>query len=196
MTVRYLRAEELARFANVAKSTVLAAIRRGEIPSSRTVGRGTRISLDAARAYLTRRGAPIPDTLRESNASTIAVVTERSELIERVRAASHASWTVTGSPETYATLLWIGTHAPAIVVVDLDMVLLPAFEVLRAVRSHPTLVGARLVAIGSLPELVRAARELGANDAALHGDDDALARALLREPFAALREPPAVSPAS
>lgn len=176
--VRYLRAEELARYAGVAKSTVLAAIRRGEIASSRTVGRGTRISLEAARNYLESRGCQIPGELREAGTSTIAVVTESTEVVDLVRSASRARWSVVGGREAYATLLWIGAHAPALVVVDLGMVLLHPFEVLRTLRSSTSLLASRIVAIGNCPELLAAARVMGAAEAVSTSDIDALARVL------------------
>lgn len=181
MTVRYLRAEELARFAGVAKSTVLAAIRRGEITSSRTVGRGTRISLDAARSYLESRGCPIPGELREARTSTIAVVTENVETVDAIRKAARSSWTVVGSTEAYATLLWVGAHVPALVVVDLGMSLLHPFEVIRALRTSPALGGSRVVAVGSNPDLLTAARVLGAADAVSLQDLEAVSRTLIRE---------------
>jgi excisionase family DNA binding protein len=181
MSVRYLRAEELARLAGVAKSTVLAAIRRGEITSSRTVGRGTRIAIESARTYLQSRGCPIPDELREPRETTVAVVTEREDVVALVRAVARASWTVVGGTEAYATLLWIGVNAPAMVVVDLDMSLLHPFEVLRALREHAGLAGARVVAVGSQGELVAAARVVGAMAAASLDDRLGIARILGRE---------------
>jgi excisionase family DNA binding protein len=181
MTVRYLRAEELARFAGVAKSTVLAAIRRGEIPSSRTVGRGTRIPYETARAYLESRGCPIPSELREASATAIAVITESDDVVARVRTASNAAWTVKGSREAYATLLWIGTHAPRVIVVDLGMSLLHQFEALRALRAQPLLAASRLVATGSTDELLAAALACGAHVAVRANDIDGLSRALAQE---------------
>jgi excisionase family DNA binding protein len=181
MMVRYLRAEELVRLAGVAKSTVLAAIRRGEIASSRTVGRGTRISVATARAYLESRGCPIPNELREPRSSTIAVVTERADTVEQVRGAARASWTVTGGTEPYATLLWIGAHAPAIVVVDLGMALVPPFEVIRAVRASDLPADTRVLALGYGEEILAAARAVGASDGVRARNDEALARALCHE---------------
>jgi excisionase family DNA binding protein len=173
MTVRFLRAEELARHAGVAKSTVLAAIRRGEIESSRTVGRGTRIALDTARRYLEGRGRPIPPELRNEGAWYVAVITEDPDLISLVRRSVPGSWLVSGSRESYGTLLWIGTHAPGVIVVDLDAALLHPYEIIRAVRSQPALAASRVVALGSHLEALQLARVLGANDAALkrRGDD-------------------------
>ena len=61
--VKLLHAEELARLAGVHKSTVLLAIRRGELRASRTAGRSARIAPEDARAYLRMREKPIPAEL-------------------------------------------------------------------------------------------------------------------------------------
>ena len=189
MTTRYLRAEELARFAGVAKSTVLAAIRRGEIVSSRTVGRGTRISMDSARSYLAERGAEIPDELREVRATSIAVVTEDPMLATRIKSLLNSEWSVTGSPAAYATLLWIGEHSPASVVVDLTMAMLNPFEVIRAVRAmRPS---TWVLAVGPSKQLFDAAMAVGASDAVESNQIEALTLALTKRPEASVeRESP------
>jgi excisionase family DNA binding protein len=178
MTNRYLRAEELARYAGVAKSTVLAAIRRGEIASSRTVGRGTRISVETARAYLESRGCPIPHELREASAWSVAVLTDDASMVDVVRKACGASWTVAGGPESYATLLWIGAHTPRTVVVDLSMAMINPCEVIRALRAQKALAGCRVVALGGTAEMATAAKAMGADDVATGKDPLALARAI------------------
>jgi excisionase family DNA binding protein len=179
MSTRYLRAEELARMAGLAKSTVLAAIRRGEIRSSRTLGRGTRIPFDSAREYLTQRGRDVPDELREARASAIAVITEQSSVTERVRALAQPNWTVNGCG-AYATLLWVGAHAPAWVVVDLEMALMNPFPVVRALAALGPRAPANIVAISTRPEMLAAAQALGATLTLLSHEFDALNRALTR----------------
>jgi excisionase family DNA binding protein len=178
MKTRYLRAEELARFAGVAKSTVLAAIRRGEIPSSRTVGRGTRIAVETARHYLESRGRAVPAELREQRATAIAVVTEDGGLLTRLREHVHAGWSVSGSARTYATLLAVGADAPAVVVVDLSMALMNPFDVIRGIRAaRPS---TWIVAMGSQRQLIDAALAAGASDSVDGTDSDALARTFSR----------------
>jgi excisionase family DNA binding protein len=178
MKTRYLRAEELARFAGVAKSTVLAAIRRGEIPSSRTVGRGTRIAVETARHYLESRGRSVPHELREQRATAIAVISEDASLLSRLRDHVHAGWSVSGSPRTYATLLAVGADAPAIVVVDLALTLMNPFDVIRGIRAARPATW--IVAIGSQRPFGEAAVAAGASDSIDGADADALARAFSR----------------
>lgn len=180
MPTRYLRAEELARHADVAKSTVLAAIRRGEIRSSRTLGRGTRISLESAREYLSKRGRDVPEELREARVSSVAVLTENRQLFDRVREACESTWIVAGDRTAYSTLVWIGTHTPATVVVDLDMALLNPFEVIRCLRTRPDMRPPRIIATGCNATTVAAARALGASEAVGADDGSALQHALRR----------------
>ncbi len=175
MNTRYLRAEELARFAGVAKSTVLSAIRRGEIPSSRTVGRGTRIAVETARHYLESRGRAVPEELREQRATAISVVTENDSLPQRIRAFVSEGWSVSGSPRAYSSLVAIGAESPAMVVVDLALSLLNPFEVIREIRSFGP--STWIVALGGNRALFDAAVAVGASEAIDPSDSDALGRA-------------------
>ncbi|MBK8693788.1 MAG: excisionase family DNA-binding protein [Deltaproteobacteria bacterium] len=66
---RLLHAGEVARLAGLHKTTVLQAVRRGEIRASRTVGRSVRIALPDATAFLQSRGIALAEASAPDGAS-------------------------------------------------------------------------------------------------------------------------------
>ncbi len=163
---RYLRAEEVARLAGVAKSTILAAIRRGDLEASRTLGRGTRISFAAARSYLARRGVEVPPELQDQRESRIAVVTDRDDILGAVRAVAGERADLHGTG-AYATLLWTGAAAPTLVLLDLELTSFPALDVLIALRRHAQDSSKCVLAFGGSDVLRDAAVKLGADRVAV-----------------------------
>lgn len=164
MSNKLLHAEELAKLAGVHKSTVLLAIRRGELRASRTVGRSARIAPEDARAYLRSREKPIPAELEPSGGVVYAgVVTESLEIANLVKQAVPAGVQFIGDGDVYASLIAVGAHAPQVVVVDVDITFLNPLVLIRALRAATQLKGSKIVTLGLRDELFSAARVAGAD---------------------------------
>ena len=179
--VKLLHAEELARLAGVHKSTVLLAIRRGELRASRTAGRSARIAPEDARGYLRSRNKPIPVELEARGGITqVAVLTESAEIVALVRQAMPEGTELLGDAGLYGSLIAVGASVPAAVVIDLDMNFMNPVTLLRALRGSPTLRSARFLAVGLRDDLFGAARSAGAEVAVVKVDQKGLSETLQR----------------
>lgn len=176
---KLLHAEELARFAGVHKSTVLLAIRRGELKASRTAGRSARIAFEEARGYLRKRNRPVPQELNtETGTQHIAVLTELPEVQALVRASLPEGAELIGTHELYGSLLAIGAANPAAIVVDLDMVFMNPVVLVRSLRNTTGLQGVKVIVVGLRDELFSAALHAGADSAFVKVDQRGLDAAL------------------
>ncbi|MBI5516909.1 MAG: excisionase family DNA-binding protein [Deltaproteobacteria bacterium] len=176
--MKLLHAEELARLAGVHKSTVLLAIRRGELNASRTVGRSVRIHPEDAVRYLQARGCAIPPELR-SPGLHVHVVSEDPEVPRWLAKVAPAGVEVhAGDP--YHLLIQVGAEGPPLVVVDLDLASMNPVQVVRALRASPGLGDTRVVAIGAQNDLFWAARSAGAA-ASVRRDDPEGLKTVLRQ---------------
>lgn len=181
MIEKLLHAEELARLAGVHKSTVLLAIRRGELRASRTAGRSARIALEDARSYLRSRGRPVPPELDlRGGIPQVAVITESADVVNLARHALPGGVELLGAGEVYSALVAIGAHTPAAVVLDLDLRFMNPAVLIRALRAAPNLRGTRIVAVGLRDELFGAARTAGADGTVIKIDHRSLSEILQR----------------
>jgi excisionase family DNA binding protein len=174
--IRLLHAEELARLAGVHKSTILLAIRRGELKASRTVGRSARITPEDAKEFLRTRNKPVPSDIDVYvGTNNLAVLTENPELLGVVQHAMPAGMELISSGSPYVTLIAVGARVPSLLVVDLDMVFMNPVALIRALRNSSILRSARIVAVGMRDDLFGAARAAGANHVLVKIDTTALA---------------------
>ncbi|MFO0646186.1 MAG: helix-turn-helix domain-containing protein [Polyangiales bacterium] len=179
--IKLLHAEELARLAGVHKSTILLAIRRGELHASRTVGRSARIAPEDAKAYLEARGKSVPPELDlDVGRASISVLTESSDVLAMVRHATPHGVEFIGSGGLYGNLIAVGSRLPGILVVDLDMVFMNPVALIRALRSAASLRGAHIIAVGLRDDLFGAARTAGASDVIIKIDARTLTDVLHR----------------
>lgn len=177
-----IHAGELARLAGLHKTTVLLAVRRGELKVSRTVGRSVRIAwpeavafLEARGVSLAARGEPAPGT------RSLVVLSEQTDVHPFFARLLPAPWSLAPRRDLYEDLLSLSVSPPGAIVLDLDLLGLNPLAVLRALRSHPTL--------GAVPALALSRFEAPLADAEAHGARVALRaadEARWREAFAAL----------
>ncbi len=179
--MKLLHAEELARLAGVHKSTILLAIRRGELHASRTVGRSARIAPEDAKAYLLARGKSVPPELDvDAEHTSLSVLTESPDVLAMVSHATPAGVEIIGAGGLYGTLIAVGSRLPGILVVDLDMVFMNPVALIRALRSSVSLRGAHVIAVGLRDDLFGAARTAGASDVVIKIDTRTLSDVLHR----------------
>lgn len=174
-TQRLFHAEELARMAGVHKSTILLAIRRGELHASRTVGRSARISAEDARKYLAERNKPIPAELDQHvGRMTVAVLTENPDIMGMVQKAAPEGVDLLTATTLYGALIAIGCRAPDVLVVDLDLIFMNPVSLIRALRNSPALRSAYVIGVGIRDDLFGAARTAGAHAVAVTINDRSL----------------------
>ncbi|MFO0626065.1 MAG: hypothetical protein U0325_10650 [Polyangiales bacterium] len=179
--MKLLHAEELARLANVHKSTVLLAIRRGELKASRTAGRSARIAPEEARSYLLKRGCEVPAELEaKGGKSVVTLISEAPEIVNLVRAAVPSGVEFQHEQEFYTALITVGASTPDVVVVDLDLPFLNAPMIVRALRQSPHLSDVKIIAVGLRDEYFAAARSAGADETYIKVDVRGLAAGIGR----------------
>lgn len=179
--MKLLHAEELARLANVHKSTVLLAIRRGELKASRTAGRSARIAPEEARAYLLKRHCEVPPELEHrGGVAVVTLLSDAPEIVSLVRGTVPQGVELQHEQELYSALISLGATPPDVIVVDLDLAFLNAPMIIRALRASPHLSNARIVAIGLRDEYFAAARAAGADETFIKVDQKGLAASVAK----------------
>jgi excisionase family DNA binding protein len=164
---KLLHAGEVARLAGLHKTTVLQAVRRGEIRASRTVGRSVRIALPDAAAFLQSRGISIAvASVAPAEPRTVVVLTEDPEVLHRFGEHLPTRWRLAVHQGLYDDLLTLGLRPPSAIVVDLDLLGLNPLALLRSLRAHPVL--------GLVPILAIAQGEAPLIGALAHGAEVAL----------------------
>jgi len=174
-----MHAGELARLAGLHKTTVLQAVRRGEIKVSRTVGRSVRIALADAAAFLGSRGITLADALATpTEPRCVALLTERANLHRRFAEALPHGWCLAPHQDLYDSLLSLGVQCPAALVLDLQMVGLNPSALIRAIRADAALCHVPLLAL-SRPDVTATDALPSSIDVALDESDDAAWHAAL-----------------
>ncbi|TAK29679.1 MAG: DNA-binding protein [Myxococcaceae bacterium] len=164
---RLLHAGEVARLAGLHKTTVLQAVRRGEIRASRTVGRSVRIALPDAAAFLQSRGIALAEaSAAPTEPRTVAVLTEDPEVLRRFGEHLPTRWQLAAHQGLYDDLITLGLRPPSAIVVDLDLLGLNPLAILRSLRAHP--------ALGHVPLLALSQGEAPLIGALAHGAEVAL----------------------
>jgi excisionase family DNA binding protein len=176
---KLLHAGEVARLAGLHKTTVLQAVRRGEVKASRTVGRSVRIALPDAVAYLQSRGISLAVAkTAPSEPNTVVVLTEQPEVHRRFGELLTSAWRLSPHHGLYADLLTLGLRPPAAVVVDLDLLGLNPLAIVRALRADAVLGQLPLLALSQVDAPLAGAVAHGA-EVALRAADAAQWRAVL-----------------
>lgn len=170
---KLLHAGEVARLAGVHKSTVLQAVRRGDLRASRTVGRSVRVALPDAAAFLLARGVSLSEAVDAPAAPrTVALLTEHPEVHQRFGELLPAPWVLVPHQGLYDDLLSAGRFPPAVTVVDLDLLGLNPMAILRSLRAHGVLGRGPILALSQGDTALEAAVAHGA-EAALRASDAA-----------------------
>jgi excisionase family DNA binding protein len=168
---RLLHAGEVARLAGVHKTTVLQAVRRGELRASRTVGRSVRIALPDAAAYLLTRGISVTvANAQPAEPRVLVLLTEHPEVHAAFGELLPGTWRLCPFRGLYDDLLTVAVHGPAAIVVDLDVLGLNPVAILRSLRVHASLSRAAIFALSQDDAALEGALAHGA-DAALRAAD-------------------------
>ena len=160
---QWFHAAELARLAGLHRSTVLQAVRRGEIRVSRTVGRSVRIAFEDAATFLASRGLSLPVAIAAPvEPRRIQLLTEQPALHRRFQEVVPAGWKLVPHRGLYDDLLTVGARPPAAVVVDLDVLGLNPLALLRALAADAVLGGVPVLAVSGVEAALPAALSHGA----------------------------------
>jgi excisionase family DNA binding protein len=176
---KLLHAGEVARLAGLHKTTVLLAVRRGELKASRTVGRSVRIALPDAVAFLQSRGISLAVAKTSpSEPRVVVVLTEQAEVHRRFGELLGAAWRLSPRNGLYDDLITLGLRPPAAVVIDLDVLGLNPLAIVRVLRAHAVLGQVPLLALSQVDAPLAGAVAHGA-EVALRAGDAAKWRAAL-----------------
>lgn len=168
---KLLHAGEVARLAGLHKTTVLQAVRRGEIKASHTVGGSVRIALPDAAAFLHSRGIAFSVTqAAPAEPRTVVVLTENAEVHRRFGESLLPSWQLVPFRGLYDDLLTLGLRPPSAIVVDLDLLGLNPIALFRSLRAHPALGLAPIMALSHSTAALAGAVAHGAEVALLASD--------------------------
>ena len=160
---KLLHAGEVARLAGLHKTTVLQAVRRGEIKASRTVGRSVRIALPDAAAFLLSRGISLTlSHAAPAEPRALVVLTEHAEVHRRFGENLPPFWKLVPHHGLYDDLLTVGLHPPAAIVVDLDLLGLNPLAILRSLRAHAVLGLVPIMALSQVDAALAGALAHGA----------------------------------
>ncbi len=160
---KLLHAGEVARLAGLHKTTVLQAVRRGEIKASRTVGRSVRIALSDAAAFLLSRGISLTlSHAAPAEPRALVVLTEHAEVHRRFGDILPPLWKLVPHRGLYDDLLTVGLHPPAAIVVDLDLLGLNPLAILKSLRAHAVLGIVPIMAVSQFDATLAGALAHGA----------------------------------
>ena len=165
---KVLTTGDVARLCNVNFRTVLRWIERGELAAYKLPGRGdNRIRREDFLEFVAVNQMPVPDGFR-TDRQRVLVVDDEAQMASSIRRAlTREGFDVKTASDGFRAGTYLGTFAPAVVTLDLQMPELSGFDVMSFVRQTPGLEHTRILVVSGLEqsELDRAISE-GA-DAAL-----------------------------
>ena len=165
---KVLTSGEVARHCNVNFRTVLRWIERGELAAYKLPGRGdNRIRMEDFLEFIGTHQIPVPEEFKqEQNNRRVLVVDDEAHMARRIkRTLKREGFEVRTASDGFRAGTHLGTFAPAVVTLDLQMPGLTGFDVLAFIRETPGLEDVRILVVSGLDErsLTQAVEE-GAND--------------------------------
>jgi excisionase family DNA binding protein len=157
---------EIASYCGVNFRTVIRWIKRGLMPSYTLPGRGdNRVRTADFVRFLQDNQMPIPGEFRCHTQRVLVVddVPEMAKTIKRI--LRRYKYEVQIAESGFEAGSMLGTFAPAVMTLDLQMPGLSGFDVLKFVRNTPALSNVRVLVISAMPdEVLQEALDAGADD--------------------------------
>ncbi|MEZ6060791.1 MAG: response regulator [Planctomycetaceae bacterium] len=146
-----LTSGEVAKLCNVNFRTVLRWIERGALPAYKLPGRGdNRIRTQDFLDFLASHQMPVPEQFRP-NSKRILVVDDEAHMARSIRRVlKNEGYDVKTAEDGFRAGTLLGTFAPALVTLDLQMPGLSGFDVMSFIRQTPGLEQVRIVVISGL----------------------------------------------
>jgi excisionase family DNA binding protein len=135
---RYYTTFEASHFLGVSLPTVVNWIKANRLKAHRTPGGHRRIARDELAAFIRRHGMPMPPELGNegSAARMLVVVDNKGQAESMTNVAKKAGFEVESSPSGFAAGLAIGRMKPDVLLVDLAINGMDAYDALSALRAN------------------------------------------------------------
>jgi excisionase family DNA binding protein len=168
---KVLTSGEVAKLCNVNFRTVLRWIERGELAAYKLPGRGdNRIRMEDFLEFLSTSQMPVPEGFGPDKQKVLVVDDEAHMARSIRRVLVREGFEVKTASDGFRAGTYLGTFAPSVVTLDLQMPGLSGFDVLSFIRQTAGLEKIRILVVSGL-------------------DDSNLDRALAEGADAALKKP-------
>lgn len=161
-----LTSGEVAKLCNVNFRTVLRWIERGELQAYKLPGRGdNRIRMEDFLDFVAVHQLPVPVEYRP-NRRRILVVDDEAHMARSIRRALRKSnFDVKIADDGFRAGTYLGTFAPALITLDLQMPGLTGYDVLSFIRQTEELSSVKILVVSGLDDTaLKLALAEGADD--------------------------------
>ena len=148
-----LTSGEIEKLCNVNFRTVLRWIERGELPAYKLPGRGdNRVRMEDFLDFVAAHRLPVPPEFRP-NGRRVLVVDDESYMARSIRRVLKGEgFDVKIANDGFRAGTYLGTFAPALVTLDLQMPGLTGFDVLSFIRETEELRSVRILVVSGMDE--------------------------------------------
>lgn len=176
---KVLTSGEVAKLCNVNFRTVLRWIERGELAAYKLPGRGdSRIRIDDFLEFIAAHQMPLPEGFHPDERKVLVVDDEAHMARSIRRVLRKENYDVKIASDGFRAGTYLGTFAPSVVTLDLQMPGLSGFDVLSFIRQTSGLEKVRILVVSGLDE-----KQL--KETLTVGADDYLAKPFRNEDLAA-----------
>lgn len=163
---KVLTSGDVAKLCNVNFRTVLRWIERGDLSAYKLPGRGdSRIRIDDFLEFLADHQMPVPEGFRPEQRKVLVVDDEAHMARSIRRVLMKEKYEVKIANDGFRAGTYLGTFAPSVVTLDLQMPGLSGFDVLSFIRQTSGLEKVRILVVSGLDEdSLKEALSAGADD--------------------------------
>ncbi len=162
---QFYTTKQISELCGVHITTAIRWIDAGELRAFRTPGGRRRVAGEDLREFLRKLKLPLPDALKEGKLSVLVIDEDASQLkvAQRSLKASEG-FEVTTTTSALEGLLTIGSEQPQVVVVDLQLSAVDAWDLLAVIKRTPVTSHIAVVAVSAkhTAEIESRAHALGA----------------------------------
>lgn len=150
---KVLTSGEVARLCNVNFRTVLRWIERGDLAAYKLPGRGdNRVRREDFLEFVAKNQMPVPEEFREEE-QRVLVVDDEAHMAQSIRRALvREGYKVKIASDGFRAGTYLGTFAPKVVTLDLQMPGLTGFDVLSFIRQTSGLEKVRILVVSGLDD--------------------------------------------
>ncbi len=162
---QFYTTKQISELCGVHITTAIRWINAGELRAFRTPGGRRRVAGEDLREFLRKLKLPLPDALKEGKLSVLVIDEDGAQLKTAQRALKATDgFEVATTTSALEALLTIGNEQPQVVVLDLGLTAVDAWELLTVVKKTPITSHIAVVAVTNKPttDVEARAHEIGA----------------------------------
>lgn len=147
---QFYTTKQISELCGVHITTAIRWIDAGELRAFRTPGGRRRVAGEDLREFLRKLKLPLPDALKEGKLSVLVIDEDAAQLkvAQRSLKASEG-FEVTTTTSALEALLTIGSEQPQVVVVDLQLSAVDAWDLLAVIKRTPVTSHIAVVAVSA-----------------------------------------------